>query len=452
MPFAASWLAEQSNPTFLNLYTITNHHPWIAPPNWTAPVEAGNHPYHSTFAYTDHALGLLIDELRSKKLLEKCVLFIFGDHGQKTDLENPYSAFNSKLYQENINVPLLVYAEGRISSPKKIDTLASHVDLLPTIMDLFQLRDPHHSLGKSLLRASTDPIFFIHPFDSVIQGIREGSWKLLIDEAGEELYNLEQDPEEKTNLFRINPEIVTKLKPQLLEFTSTLNALYESKSFAPAKKGDRSFRTGPNVYQIDFSRSLRLNDSLLEEILKECPNLVKLNLSGCKLITDQGIKAALTHCTLLEDLNVDELDDLTGLEWPVSIHLSEFRALACPRFEGWKWLQSLHSLRGLHLESDLMEDAHLMAMSEKLHALHTLSFKGLSFITDVGLSALLKANPFLKLISIFDSPLITDASILLLKGSVARLIQIGACPQVTQAVVDNLAPQPGLIIQRSPIS
>ncbi len=152
MTTAALWLKTQKVPTFLNLYTITNHHPWIHPEK--------KHGFLNTFAYTDKALQILIDALADGDLLKKSILFIYGDHGQQLEDRGPHFEVNRDLYQDNIHVPLLILAEGRIDRPRTIDTLSSQVDLLPTLLDLLHIHTPHQSLGKSLLYPSNAPIFF----------------------------------------------------------------------------------------------------------------------------------------------------------------------------------------------------------------------------------------------------------------------------------------------------
>jgi phosphoglycerol transferase MdoB-like AlkP superfamily enzyme len=440
MPFAASWLSTRSEPTFLNLYTITNHHPWIAPPTWAPPEAAIGHPYLSTFAYTDHALGLLIDSLREKGLLEKSILFIYGDHGQQLDLGNPYASFNQRLDGENVRVPLLIYAEGRIAQPNQIDTLSSQIDLLPTILDLFSLKDPHHSLGKSLLRKSSSPIYFSHPFDSDIQGCQDGKWKFLFSDATEELFNGSIKSENKL--------LATELRNQSESYWGTVNSLYETKSFAPPRKKESDVQVGPQVLRLDFSGSLRITDDFLEKILLSCPNLVKLNLSGCRLLTDRGLISAFTHCPLLEELWINELDDITGVGWPPAPHLSELRANSCHRFSEWQWLKTLISLRDFHVEAELVEDSHLQLMAETCHSLHTLSLRGLSLVKDSGLSSLFASNPYLKIISIRDCPGISDASLQHLKRQSTRLVQIGGCPLVSEEDIQSLSTLKTCIVQK----
>ncbi|MES2272628.1 MAG: sulfatase-like hydrolase/transferase, partial [Chlamydiota bacterium] len=345
-------LQSQKTPTFLTLFTITNHHPWIHPP----PQAQGN-PYFGTFSYTDWALQLFIEDLREKKLLEKSILFIFGDHGQELSDRDPYFEINRHLYQENVHVPLLIYAEGRVKQPKQIDTVSSQIDLLPTLLDLLQIPGPHHSLGKSLLRPSNAPIFFDHPFNEAILGCRQGDWKLLLQESGDELYDLRKDPGEKKNLILENPETAQELKRQIIEFKEIVDELYENRSFS-----EKIVEKASKGLHLDFSHSLQMTDVFLEKTALSHPDLASLTLAHCLLITDAGIASLLKHCPRIEKLNLEGLDEITGEGWGDAPQLMHLKAIHCPRFSGEpmaKWVKNLPSLTILELGSATLSDKDL---------------------------------------------------------------------------------------------
>ena len=419
MPFAADWLAKQSSPTCLTLCTITNHHPWTSPPDWK---ETPGHPYFNTFTYTDHALGLLIEQLRDRGLLKKSILFIFGDHGQELKEVD----FNCHLTQENVHVPLLIYAEGRIQAPKRIDTIASQVDLLPTILDLLQLAGPHHSIGKSLFRPSDAPIFFSYPYESAIQGCRQGDWKFLLSEEVAELYDLSIDPEEQNNVAHLYPAITQKLQTQTQQHLSFLNSLYTSRSFAPSRKQ----KPAEECLSLDLSQSLRVTDDTLIAMAKQNPNLVKIDLSHCVLLTDVGIRSLLSLCPRLEVLHIDGLDEITGEEWGAAPHLKELKALACPRFVGNRWLETLTNLQALHLESERMTDDSFFSLAESLHQLQTLSFRGIAAIQDRSLIQLFKANPSLKVVSLENCAQVSSDFLAALNREQMSYILIKDCPRM----------------------
>lgn len=396
MPWAASWLEEQKGPIFLNLFTITNHHPWIHPEK--------AHGFLNTFAYTDQALGIFVDELRKRRLLEKSILFILGDHGQTLEDRDPNFEINRHLFQDNIHVPLLIYAEGRVK-PAQINTVASQIDLLPTVLDLFHQQTPNHSLGKSLLRPSSSPIFFSHPLDPYIRGCREGNWKYTIRKDREELYDLSADPEEKIN--RISEG--TSLREKTAEFFEKLDQFYSEK---PEEKKE-------SLLHLDFSNSLKMTDEKLEEIAKKNPNLSSIVLDHCMLLTDQGIASLLRESPKLEGLFLEGLDEISGLNWGEAEHLVHFKALHCPNMK-LDWIAKLPSLQILQIGDCLASDADLSAIAASQTSLIAILLSRLPLITDQSLKLLLEVNQSLICLFISGCPNISKEIMSSIKSPILR--------------------------------
>lgn len=408
MPFAASWLEKQTEPAFLNIFTITNHHPWTHPQN--------KNGFLNTFAYTDWALNLLIEELKMRKLLENSILFIFGDHGQELEERDPHFEINRHLYQDNVHVPLLIYAEGRIQEPKIIETVASQIDLLPTVLDMMNLSIPHQSLGKSLIRPAKSPIFFSHPFDTPIRGCRAGKWKYLEQDGCEQLYNLELDPEEKINRI----EEGTALKEITEAYFDALDQFYS----------DQPFEKRESPLHLDFSNSLQMNDVYLKEIAEKHPNLSSLSLSNCLLLTDQGFASLFQLCPKIEKLFIDGIDEITGLGWGPAPHLIHLNALNCPKLN-LAWVSELPSLRILHLGSSMVTDKELISLAHNQKNLSAIHFSRLHEITDRGLVPLLTNNLSLVILNLEDCPQITNVSIDAIQSKIIRYKFISECPCLT---------------------
>ncbi|EKE08355.1 MAG: phosphoglycerol transferase, partial [uncultured bacterium] len=397
MTTAALWLKTQKVPTFLNLYTITNHHPWIHPEK--------KHGFLNTFAYTDKALQILIDALADGDLLKKSILFIYGDHGQQLEDRGPHFEVNRDLYQDNIHVPLLILAEGRIDRPRTIDTLSSQVDLLPTLLDLLHIHTPHQSLGKSLLYPSNAPIFFSHPFDTPAKGCREGPWKYIVSDEKECLYHLEKDPDETVNRIVEG----TSLRKKTEEFFASLDTYY---SEIPPEKIECSMH-------LDFTNSLKMTDAMLLEIAKKHPNLSSLSLDGCLLITNQGIASFLQLCPNIEKLYLDGLDDISSAGWENLPHLVHLKAIDCPHMT-LDWIQNLPSLRVLQLGASKLSDEDLQKLAKTQRNLNAIYFSNLQHITDAGLIPLLSANQNLMILSIRDCPNITKSAFEAIQSKILR--------------------------------
>ncbi len=87
----------------------------------------------------DGWLGEVLQLLTSLGRLEKTLIVITGDHGIRTSTEHP--PFNGgSLDAITFNVPLLVYAPNILNGPVEIDSLSSHIDITPTILDLIGVR------------------------------------------------------------------------------------------------------------------------------------------------------------------------------------------------------------------------------------------------------------------------------------------------------------------------
>ena len=240
MHYAADFLEDRKeSPQFLTLFTISNHHPWNLPAHHQPPafppeISRIYRKYLSTFHYTDACLGLFIELLKEKNLLNNTLLFIMGDHGYPMG-EHENFVEQRYLYEENIRVPLLLYAKDRIIQPKIIKNPASQLDLVPTLMDLLGLHGFNHAIGSSLMRKDNRRIFFHNPYVFKNFGCREGKYKFIYTRISQELelYDLEKDPDEKNNIAPENPRLAQEFLHSVKDYEKLFSSLYADKRIAP---------------------------------------------------------------------------------------------------------------------------------------------------------------------------------------------------------------------------
>ena len=177
---------------------------------------AYNSYYYDLIERVDGALGEVLDALDGAGGAgDTCVIYT-SDHG---DLRGAHGLpFKGPcLYEELVNVPLVVRwpsgAGGAGGAGAVVDALVSHLDLLPTVLELVGAPVPPELAGSSLL-ALTDrrredwrgELFFGYlakqEWACPIRGVRTARHKLShYLETGElELYDLELDPHERENL------------------------------------------------------------------------------------------------------------------------------------------------------------------------------------------------------------------------------------------------------------
>ncbi len=259
MPFVVDWLKrkdEEQQASFLTVFTVTTHHPYEVPSDYTAPFFDVSRPdpihpifkqqkgtelyrkYLETIHYADHALEILVDLLKKEGLAENTILFIQADSSCPMG-EHYRNFFGIRfIYEENLKVPLLILAPGRLEQPQRIDEVRSQIDLLATVMDIFRLRGLNHSVGTSLVRKTNGrPVYFSSPFELVYQGLRMGKDKFIycLKQGSVQLYDLSKDPGERRNIAGNHIDKAKRYLRMTKSVHETFDRLYAGRNFAPPR-------------------------------------------------------------------------------------------------------------------------------------------------------------------------------------------------------------------------
>jgi iduronate 2-sulfatase len=166
--------------------------------------------YYATVSFMDEQLGRLIDELDRLGLRESTAIIFTSDHGYHLGEHDFWQKPN--MHEHVARVPLIISAPSikvaRSSSPVEL------VDFYPTCTDLFNIATPKGIHGKSLIPILKDPKHMIRDTALILErsgqggSVRSKKWqyfKYTAKGGGEELYDMEKDPEQYTNLLS-NPE------------------------------------------------------------------------------------------------------------------------------------------------------------------------------------------------------------------------------------------------------
>ena len=177
--------------------------------------------YDSEVAYTDAHLGRLFDELDRLDAYDDMLLVFTSDHGEAL-LERPSMELGhgQSLYQELLHVPLTIKLPND-HEHRVVDRLVTTRDLLPTLVDLCKLPDPHDMAARSLLRPQAEaPVFSVSQSATRLQCVRDGRWKLVhaMVSGEQQLYDLESDPAETTDVHASEPEVVARLDALRVEW------------------------------------------------------------------------------------------------------------------------------------------------------------------------------------------------------------------------------------------
>ena len=223
---AFAWLEKQkNNPVFLFLHYYDPHDTYDPPEPFATTFKKS--PYAGEIAYADHCIGQVVAKLKSLDMYESSLIIVTGDHGEMLG-EHGETTHMYFIYQSAMKVPLVYKLPGS-NAAHKIDDLASIIDIVPTICDLVDIDPPAGIQGKNLAPyfrnkppQSEDRHLYcesLYPTKYEVNsllGLMSKRWKY-IQTTRPELYDLQKDPGEQTNLVETHPHRARILKDRLAQ-------------------------------------------------------------------------------------------------------------------------------------------------------------------------------------------------------------------------------------------
>ncbi len=188
--------------------------------------------YDSEINYVDQSIGKLLDAVYG---IEDTMIIMVSDHGEGF-LEHNSLDHGYQLYEEFINVPLIIKHPAKRSEKKSFHTPCSIIDIPLTILDWLDIKNTYHFQGKSLLPLimektpdevdGSDRIIFseLNRFGKDLTSLRIGKWKYIHDfkNKKEELYDLSVDPGETINVLTEEPEFHNEVRNKLSEWLTAV--------------------------------------------------------------------------------------------------------------------------------------------------------------------------------------------------------------------------------------
>lgn len=111
----------------------------------------------------DQWIGEIVATLRKAGRLDRTLIVVTGDHGIRTNKEDPDFLPRGALVDYSFHVPLLVYAPGVLDGPENVDFRTSHIDIVPTVLSLLGVdrgRDYEQGMPVWDTRARDRTLFF----------------------------------------------------------------------------------------------------------------------------------------------------------------------------------------------------------------------------------------------------------------------------------------------------
>jgi len=197
------------------IVTVSNHEPYLLPSPefkiFSEDVPQSN--YLNTYYYADWALGQFFRQAEKQSYFKNTIFVMVADHGK-------YMETLPQLPADRFHIPCLIYAPYILgSSPRRISTVASQTDILPTILGILGKPEFHQSWGRDLLSLPPEDKGFAMMMDGSLVGWMEGPY-LLVERVGVNcsFYDTYKDPLQKHDLFSEPTDLIKEIQTKERSF------------------------------------------------------------------------------------------------------------------------------------------------------------------------------------------------------------------------------------------
>jgi arylsulfatase A-like enzyme/Tfp pilus assembly protein PilF len=222
---AMPWLEEHAGQRFFAWLHFYDPHTPYAPPEPFRSRFRGR-PYAGEIAFVDHQIGRILQWLDTKGIADRTIVVALGDHGESLD-EHGEATHGLFVYDATTRIPMIVRAPYVSMRGRRVRALVRTEDVMPTILDLVSREGPRDVQGRSLvplmtgdtqdlkLDAYSESLYARHHYGwSELRALRSGRFKF-ISAPRPELYDLEQDPGERTNLYAERRSLADNMAAEL---------------------------------------------------------------------------------------------------------------------------------------------------------------------------------------------------------------------------------------------
>jgi len=190
---ASGVLAQQSKPFFAVIQTADNHRPFTIPEEDRKEFNEVSFPPDSlkkygfeandelnAFRFTDYCYRKFIEAAQKEKYFDNTIFMFIGDHGINGNAGAMFPPAWTDEALTSYHVPLLFYAP-KLLKPQRLHSVASQVDVLPTLAGLAGMPYRNTTLGHDLMAeykkdsGRSNMAFIIDPNNADI-GIINQSW------------------------------------------------------------------------------------------------------------------------------------------------------------------------------------------------------------------------------------------------------------------------------------
>ena len=173
--------------------------------------------YAETLLALDESIGRVLDQVEQSGLSRNTLVIYMSDNG--FSLGEHGLIDKRHAYEESIRIPMIAWGPGFVRPGSVITPMVRNIDIAPTVLEIAGATNPRKMDGQSVLpvlrgeAGASDAAFLYEyywenafPHTPTVLALREDRFKYIYYHGvwdTNELYDLERDPDERTNLIGV---------------------------------------------------------------------------------------------------------------------------------------------------------------------------------------------------------------------------------------------------------
>ena len=221
---ATGWMGKQASPRFFLFFHVYEPHSPYTPPERFSRYQ----PYDGEVAYSDEIVGRLVSWLKERGLYDSATIVFLSDHGEGLG-DHGEMEHGLFLYDSTTRVPLVLKMPGSEGAGRRVAAPVQHIDLVPTLLERIGAAAPAGLRGRSLApllsvagaAAPPDASVYAEAFYgryhfgwSELYSLTDSRYRY-VKAPRAELYDLQNDPAERTNLAAARPQVIAAARASL---------------------------------------------------------------------------------------------------------------------------------------------------------------------------------------------------------------------------------------------
>ena len=195
--------------------TLSNHEPFLLPsPDFEIfSQKIPHYDYMNAFHYSDWSLGRFFEQASKEPYFDNTLFVLVADHGKFMESQSDFPL-------DRFHIAGLIYGPGVIGSePRRISTVASQTDLVPTILGILGKPTLHESWGRNVLSLLPGDEGFAMMQDGSVIGWLEPPY-FFVERIGAtcSLYDVYRDSLQQQDLVSQLPDVAARLQKKERSF------------------------------------------------------------------------------------------------------------------------------------------------------------------------------------------------------------------------------------------